>query len=261
MTTSAAERWRDDLAAWAIPPEILAAAPESPWIHPVEMFTVSDVVPDSVSHQRARSAVPEGGTVLDVGCGGGRAAVALVPPARSVVGVDEQQPMLDRFAEAVARAGAQVATVLGQWPDVADRTPVADVVVCHHVAYNVADLAPFLLALGEHARNRVVLELPVTHPLTHMAPYWRTFWDLERPTGPTAEDCLAVAREAGIAAQLEVWTDTAYSARGTLTPEQQARFLRIRLCLPEDREPEVVAALQAAGPPPPRRTATLWWDR
>ena len=125
MTPSAAERWRDDLAAWAIPPEILAAAPESPWIHPVEMFTVSDVVPDSVSHQRARSAVPEGGTVLDVGCGGGRAAVALVPPATSVLGVDEQQPMLDRFAEAVTRAGAAVSTVLGQWPYVADHTPVA----------------------------------------------------------------------------------------------------------------------------------------
>jgi hypothetical protein len=134
------------------------------------------------------------------------------------------------------------------------------VVVCHHVAYNVAELAPFLLALGAHARHRVVLELPVTHPLSHMAPYWRMFWGLERPTGPTAEDCLAVAREAGIDAQLEVWTDETYSARASLTPAQQARFLRIRLCLPEDREPEVAAALAEAGTPAPRRTATLWWD-
>jgi len=260
VTLSAAQRWHDDLAAWAIPPEILAAAPESPWIHPVEMFTVSDAVPDSLSHQRARAAVPAGGSVLDVGCGGGRAAVALVPPAAYVVGVDEQQPMLDRFADAVARAGADVATVLGQWPDVADQTSIADVVVCHHVAYNVADLAPFLLALGGHARHRVVLELPVTHPLTHMAPYWRTFWGLERPSGPTAQDCLAVAREAGIDAQLEMWTDTTYSARAALTGEQQARFLRIRLCLPPEREPEVAAALVAAGPSEPRRTATLWWD-
>ena len=258
--TTAAQRWADDLASWAIPPEILAAAPESPWIHPVEMFTVSDTVPDSPSHQRARAVVPDGGTVLDVGCGGGRAGIALVPPASHLVGVDEQQPMLDRFVEAATRAGAHVSSVLGQWPDVAPQTPTADVVVCHHVAYNVADLVPFLQALGSHARRRVVLELPTTHPLSHMAPYWRQFWDLERPSGPTADDCLAVAREAGIEAQLDVWTDDTYSARAALTPEQQASFLRIRLCLPEDREPEVAQALAAAGPSAPRRTATLWWD-
>lgn len=29
--TPAAERWADGLAAWAIPPAILDAAPESPW--------------------------------------------------------------------------------------------------------------------------------------------------------------------------------------------------------------------------------------
>ena len=46
-----------------------------------------------------------------------------------------------------------------------------------------------------------------------------------------------------------------------LTPEEHARFTRIRLCLPESREPEVAAALAAAPDPGPRRTATVWWDR
>ena len=58
--TTAAHQWSDDLAAWAIPAEILAAAPESPWIHPVEMFVVEGTVPDSPSHQRAREALPVG---------------------------------------------------------------------------------------------------------------------------------------------------------------------------------------------------------
>lgn len=258
---TAAARWADDLAAWAIPPQILAAAPESPWIHPVEMFTVSDTVVDSPSHRTARAAMPDGGSVLDVGSGGGRAALALVPPAAHVTGVDEQQRMLDRFAEAAARAGVASATVLGAWPEVAARAPVADVVVCHHVVYNVADLVPFVRALDEHAVRRVVLELPVTHPLSHLAPYWRRFWDLDRPDGPTADDALAVVREAGVAAHMDVWTDEAYSARASLTPEQQVRFLRIRLCLPESRDPDVAAALAEAGPPAPRRTATIWWDR
>lgn len=258
--TTAAQQWADDLASWAIPPEILAAAPESPWIHPVEMFTVDGDVPDSVSHQRAREVLRAGGTVLDVGCGGGRAAMALVPPASRVVGVDEQQKMLDHFAVAAQERGVAVETFLGGWPQESPRTLSADVVVCHHVVYNVADLVPFVQALSAHATRRVVLELPTTHPLSHMAPLWREFWGLERPTGPTADDCLAVVREAGVEATMETWDDTAFSARAKLTPEQQAHFLRIRLCLPEDREPDVAAFLAREPDPRPRRTATIWWD-
>ncbi len=257
---TAAQQWRDDLAAWAIPPEILAQAPESPWIHPVEMFVVDGDVPDSPSHVRAREAVPEGGSVLDVGSGGGRASMALVPPAGLLVAVDQQQRMLDRFADAARARGAAYETVLGDWPDVADAAPIVDVVVCHHVVYNVADLPPFLRALGAHARRRVVLELPTTHPLTHMAPLWKEFWGLDRPLSPTAEDCLAVAQEAGIDATLEVWDDVSFSARAKLTLEEQARFTRIRLCLPADRDADVAAFLTAAPDPAPRRTATIWWD-
>ena len=35
---TAVERWREQLERWAIPPEILAAAPESPWGFPTELF-------------------------------------------------------------------------------------------------------------------------------------------------------------------------------------------------------------------------------
>ncbi len=248
------------LAAWAIPSGILAAAPESPWIHPAEMFTVSDDVPDSPSHQCASAALPAGGIVLDVGCGGGRAAMALVPKAAVVVGVDQQQSMLDLFAEAAAHRGVTHREVLGDWPEVAGQSPSADVVVCHHVAYNVAELVPLLRALSAHATRRVVLELPTTHPLSHMAPLWREFWGLERPAGPTAVDCLAVAREAGLDARMTTWADETFNARSGLTPQQQAHFIRIRLCLPEDREADVAAFLAAAGPPDPRASATLWWD-
>jgi len=258
--STAAQAWADDLAAWAIPPEILEAAPESPWIHPVAMFTVDGDVPDTLSHRRAREVLPPGGTVLDVGCGGGRAAMALVPPAGRLVGVDEQQAMLDRFTAAALARGVPSETVLGFWPSEAPRTPSADVVVCHHVAYNVADLAPFVLALGDHAGSRVVIELPTTHPLTHMGPLWREFWGLERPIGPTSDDCLAVIREAGIHATIETWNDDTVSARSKLTTEEQAHYMRIRLCLPADREPEVAAFLARAGDPAPRSTATIWWD-
>jgi len=186
--------------------------------------------------------------------------MALVPRAGRVTGVDSSPRMLEKYAAAAQSRGVAHAEVLGTWPDAVDAAPEADVVVCHHVVYNVPDLPPFLHALTSRARRRVVLELPVTHPLTHMNPLWERFWGLSRPTRPTAEDALAVALEAGIAATLDVWDDEPFEQRTSLSAQQRAHYLRVRLCLPAEREPEVVQALADAGPPAARRTATLWWD-
>ncbi len=252
---TAEQRWAEQLAAWAIPDEILAQAPESPWIHPVRMFTVTGDEPDSPSRRRALEALPDGGSVLDVGSGGGRASLALVPPAGRLVAVDSREEMLRADARGVLHEEH-----LGRWPDVEAGVPVADVVVCHHVVYDVAPLTAFAQALDRHAIRRVVLELPARHPLAGLAPYWKSFWDLDRPDGPSSDDCVAVLHEAGLDAHADVWDDD-WSARRVLTPEEHARFTRIRLCLPESREPEVAAALAAAPDAGPRRTATVWWDR
>jgi hypothetical protein len=69
-----------------------------------------------------------------------------------------------------------------------------------------------------------------------------------------------VAREAGIDARLDVWDDEPFEARSPLTFEQRMHHLRVRLCLPAEREPEVAAFVRAQGVPARRRTATLWWD-
>jgi len=252
--------WRDDLASWAIPDEILAQAPEQPWIHPVSMFTVDDEVADSRSHRIAREAVPRDGSVLDVGSGGGRASMALVPPATSLVGVDQQQGMLDAYADAATRRGVHHQEFLGNWPDVAAEVPECDVVVCHHVAYNVADIGPFLAALDTHARHRVVLELPQRHPLSNMNDLWKRFWDLDRPTRPTAEQLGEIAVALGFDAHLELWEDETWGRRVELPDDERVRFARIRLCLTEDRDSEVAAALIAQADAGPRAVATLWWD-
>lgn len=255
------DRWRDDLASWAIPDGILAGVEVKPWVHPVALFTVSDdEIPDSISHQRARSAVPEQGSVLDVGSGGGRASLALVPPAEMLVAVDHQQDMLDAYADAATRRGVRSHLVHGDWPDVADAVPECDVVVCHHVAYNVGDIGPFLTALDAHARCRVVLELPMHHPQSNLNDLWKQFWDLDRPTNPTAHDLHAIARALGFDAQIETWADVSFGNRNAQTAEERVRFTRIRLCLPEDREPEVAAALALRDDSAPREMATVWWD-
>jgi SAM-dependent methyltransferase len=255
-----AQQWKADLESWSIPDEIVAQAEQPPWIHPVAMFTVEGDVADSISHQRAREVLPEGGSVLDVGSGGGRASFALVPPAGEVIAVDHQQAMLDALAQAADERGVAHREFLGDWPEVAEQVPIADVVVCHHVAYNVHEIVPFLQALNDHARRRVVLEIPMNHPMSNMNELWKKFWDLERPTRPTAPDLEVIARAMGFDAHLDLWWDETWGKRVDMPQEERVRFARIRLCLTEDRNADVAAALLEQQDAQPREVATVWWD-
>ena len=254
---SAAERWRQSLEAWSIPVEILEGAEESPWIHPVELFLVPDVIESTPSHDRAREALHEGGSVLDVGCGAGVAAFALTPPASLVIGVDQQPQMLDEFRANAERREVACETYEGSWPTVAEETPSADVVTAHHVVYNVGDILPFLRSLDDHAHARVVLETPDHHPLSPMSAAWRHFWQLERPQGPTSSDLVLVLDEIGIRAHRQAWSG---ALRAAPDLERTAHFMRIRLCLPQRREEEVREFLLAHPVSSERALSTIWWD-
>ena len=252
---SALDRWQAELAGWAIPDEILAQAPEPPWGFPVELFRAQPEAADSPSRRRAAEALADGGSVLDVGCGGGGAAMALAPPAGLVVGVDSAPDMLTAFAEAADAKGVGHREVEGAWPAVSAEVPVVDVVVCHHVFYNVADLPPFAAALSAHAGRRVVVEMTAKHPLTALAPLWRHFHGIDRPDGPTALLAEDVLREAGVEPTVETWTRPARP----VDREVYVRMNRRRLCLPVDAEPEVdrlMGDTASLG----RAVVTMWWD-
>jgi SAM-dependent methyltransferase len=254
---TAAEKWRRDLAAWAIPEEILKQAPESPWIHPPELFDLPEMIAPSPSHDRAREALGTEASMLDIGCGGGIATFALVPGVKQAVGVDHQLAMLALYQRNAERFGVPVTTIVGDWPDIAQEAPVCDVVAVHHVVYNVGDIVPFLIHAADHARHRVVLELPTAHPLSTMSDAWQHFWDLERPRDPTPEDLLAVLEELGLTPRLELWDGPMRTEQNL---SQAAHFMRIRLCLPEEREGEVLEFLEASESPHVRSLATVWWD-
>jgi SAM-dependent methyltransferase len=256
----AAERWTEQLTGWSLPDEILAQAPESPWFHDPRRFAVDDTIDRTTCAARwAREILPPtGGTVLDVGCGGGRSSLPLVPPATELIGVDMSGVMLDRFVGAAHAAGAARRTVHGAWPDVSGHTPVADVAVCHHVLYNVSDIVPFVIALTAHARLGVVVEMPTHHPMSAWAPAWAHFWGLDRPSGPTADDLVAVLRELGLDPEIDV------GPRGPLSsfaadPGQLVPATRRRLCLPSDRDPEIAAWLADHPLPFVDRVVTLRW--
>jgi len=155
--------------------------------------------------------------------------------------------MLAEFTRAATAAGVPAITVEGRWPDAEVETPVADIVVCHHVAYNVADIEPFLLALTAHARLAVVLVLPPRHPLSAWNDAWRHFWGIERPAEPTADDFAEVLAALGLDA--ERWdVPRPPLARATADPASRVQSARRRLCLSEDRDDELAAYLDAHEP-------------
>jgi SAM-dependent methyltransferase len=259
MTLSS--RWADALDAWAIPEDILAAAPESPWGFPagvfVEVARAALESPWTPTHERAAERVPVGGAVLDVGCGAGAASLPIAPPAGRIVAVDQGVEMLRAIAD-LGAGRADIVPVEGRWPDVADRVEAVDVVVCANVAYNVADLGGFVAALTDAARDRVVLELSDRHPQQPLAPLWEHFWGVTRPAGPTADDAVEVVREAtGAAVSAERWT-RARSFMGDRGPDSVA-WIRRRLCLPADADAEVAEQLRRLHELAPSSMVTLWW--
>ena len=257
MQTEAGNRWRSALKEWAIPEIILAQAPEDPWIHPPVLFQIPEVISDSISHLRAREALPLGGSILDIGCGGGIAAFAVTPPAAHVIGVDHQPEMLTMFSANARDRGVTSEVFAGFWPAIADQVPVADVATAHHVVYNVSPIEDFLLEMSRHARKRVVLEAPQRHPLANSSALWKHFWQLDRSVDPTPEDLVAVLTELGFAANLELWSGP---MRSESSIEQLAHYSRIRLCLPTEREGEVLEYLRTQPSQESRALATIWWD-
>ena len=252
--------WAGMLADWAVPEEILAAAPASPFFFDPRSFigAAEEAVnrsADTPSDAAAREALPAGGTVLDVGCGAGAASLRLRPGR--VVGVDQSRPLLAAFSEGARRLGIDVEVIEGRWPDRAGEAETTDVVVCHHVLYNVPDLAPFAAALSAHARRRVVVEMTASHPLAWLTPYWKALHGLEQPERPTGDDAVAVLEAMGLTVAQTRWRRR-YAVIGEGGEDAVARIGR-RLCIGPHRYDELRGLLAVEPPPPDRDVVTLWW--
>ena len=114
---SAADRWREALLAWAIPDEILAAAPETPYGFPAELFrrrTENAIQRDPTpTTMRALEALPDRGTVLDVGVGSGATSLPLASRASRITGADESEGMLESFRASARSTGVEAIGVSG----------------------------------------------------------------------------------------------------------------------------------------------------
>jgi len=194
--------------------------------------------------------------ILDVGCGAGAASLRLSPGR--LVGVDSSGALLQAFSERASRLAIDATTVPGSWPEVASQTPIVDVAVCHHVFYNVADLAAFVTALGAHADRRVVVELTASHPMAWMAPYWEALHGLEQPDRPVADDAVTVLEELGLTVGRQRWSRR-FQTIGE-SGDEALRSMARRLCLSTSRYDELRQLIADVPPPVERDVVTLWWD-
>ena len=258
MSNYLIDKWKKDLQNWAIPDEILKNAPENPWIHPPVLFQLPEKIEQTFSHQIAREALLPKGSVLDIGCGGGIATFANSDVTNLAIGVDHQKEMIEMFENNAKNRGIQVKTVEGFWPEVAEKVEATDVVVCHHVVFNVQEIENFVIELDKPAKKRVVVEMPYQHPLSNMNYAWKYFWNLERPKNPTADDFLNILESLGYKPNMKRWHG---EMRSGIDQDLAAKFLRIRLCLPENREEEVKEFMNNNQESKERDLATIWWDK
>ena len=263
--------WRSELADWAIPEHITAAVTESPWVLPRAVFSRRAdrlaAAPSGPSFRRAWDALDPRGSVLDVGCGAGAACLPLLPRCTELTVVDCESDMLEQVAQRAAAGGVTPRLVTGRWPEVATQVLAADVVTCHHVAYNVPDIEPFLAALTAAARRTVVVEMTAQHPLASLNQLWLRFHGLARPDGPTAADLVEILAAMGISAGHESWRRPGGADYDSF--EELTDVTRRRLCLPPERADEVAVALTESGINPQhpvdlgssgREVFTIWWD-
>ena len=264
------ERWRSELAAWVIPEHITAAVAQSPWVLPRAVFARRAdrlaATPFGASFERAWAALDPSGSLIDVGAGAGAACLPLLPRVTALTAIDTEPDMLELLERRAAASGTTPRLITGTWPDVAAEAGNADVVTCHHVTYNVPEIEPFLAALAPAARREVVLEMTAAHPLVSLNQLWLRFHGLVRPTGPTADDLLAILAAMGIQAGSRRWRRPGgpdYESFAELTD-----VTRRRLCLPPERADEVAQALMEAGIEPEhpvdlgssgREVVTVWW--
>jgi 2-polyprenyl-3-methyl-5-hydroxy-6-metoxy-1,4-benzoquinol methylase len=266
---SAADSWRRQLENWKIPDALLAAVEESPYGWSKELWKrraarAVELDRTSPTLDLVRD-LADGGSVLDVGAGTGRASLPLVRDGYRVTMVEPNRAMLDGLAELKGELGFEV--VVGRWPAVAGDVKPHAVALSAHVVYDVADVAPFLTALHRAVTKGIVLELTPAHPWVNLGPLYRELHGLDRPLGPTVEDLAAVVREAlGVEPVVHRWsrpTDMVFD-----TAEEAIEFTARRLVLPRGRWAELEERLlpRLAGraghwqiEPTERELCTLWW--
>lgn len=231
------------------------------------MATVTSETDPLLGFLRA-SLTPET-TVLDVGAGVGRHVVPLAPLVSRVTAVEPSAAMRAELESAIAQAGARnVEVVADGWP--AANVAPADLVICSHVAYFVAEVEPFLRRLDEVNRGRCVVVLRHAQREIAILDLFQRIWNEPRCPEPTFADLFGVACQLGIWANV---TTLPFAINvGFDSPDEAVQSVKGDLLNPDGpdvdrqiREYLTERMIQRDGrwtfDVPPTPAGVLWWER
>ena len=203
---SAIQRWNDRVEthhAQSLAAQAGFEQPEDFWRPFASHFRADPQrTDDAVLNRLAREVSPTK-SLLDVGGGAGRFALPLALRCSHVTLVDPSGSMLEEFRNGAREAAIEnVSAVEGSWED-AEIGP-ADVVLCAHVVYGVADVKPFIRKLAARAAERALVLMFTDSPQSALSPFWQPVHGEERVDLPAMPELLWVLWEMGIFPAVEI---------------------------------------------------------
>jgi 2-polyprenyl-3-methyl-5-hydroxy-6-metoxy-1,4-benzoquinol methylase len=153
---------------------------------------------------KLRSEITPQTTLLDVGAGTGRFALALAPQARQVVAVEPNASMLNYL-----RQGARdqhitnITCIPTTWQD-APTNLQGDIVLCSHVLYPIRDIDTFLLKMRAATLHTCYIYMRAIALDALTADLWQHFHGEQRCLPPAYIHALDVLYELDIYANVEI---------------------------------------------------------
>src|SRR5579859_251847 len=237
---SALERWWELLDARAQQMDAayarLGRSSADYWNRRAQAFhrATKDTMSRDPLFQRLSQIVQPQMSVLDVGAGTGRFALALAPLAQQVIAVEPNAAMLDHLRQdAAAQAITNISYISTTWQE-APADMQADILVCSHVLYPIRDIKPFLAKLQASTRQSCYIYLRAIHFDELTNHLWRHFHGDDRIPSPAYIHALDVLYEMGIYAHVEVVRLPQSLRYSSL--ESAAEELLEQLILPDDKQ-------------------------
>ena len=211
-------------------------------------------------------------TVLDVGAGAGRYARAIARHVRRVIAVEPNAALAAHLRTDAADGLDNIEVVEARWEE-AEVEP-ADLVLCAHVLYPLAEVTAFMRKLDAHARGHcLVLAMAAWREPPLLLDLWQRFHGEPRVGQPDARHVFDVLWALGITPNVAVAPLRTNAGMWSFASLDEAlAVVREHLILPPgpDTDQALTAALrgalQPAGdgglvlPSPPRVVAGLWWS-
>lgn len=153
---------------------------------------------------KLRQVVTPHTSVLDVGAGTGRLALALAPQAKEMLVVEPNAAMLEYLRRDAQEQGlTNISYLQTTWQN-APNNLSADIVICSHVLYPIQDIVPFLTKLQAATGESCYIYMRATPIDALTNPVWRHFHGEERCLPPSYIHALDVLYEMGIFANVEI---------------------------------------------------------